>query len=476
MLFNSAQFLVFFPVVTALYFLLPQRWRWAWLLAASCWFYMALVPVYILILAFTILVDYAAGLAIEGAEGPRRKRFLVLSLIANIGVLAFFKYVDFANDNLAALARLLDWNYPLRHLRILLPIGLSFHTFQSMSYTIEVFRGHQRAERHLGIFALYVMFYPQLVAGPIERPQNLLHQLRERHGFDCGRAARGLVLILWGLVKKCVVADRLAPLVDRVYDHPGAGAGNPVLLATVFFAVQIYCDFSGYSDVARGSAEVMGVRLMRNFNSPYLSRSIGEFWTRWHISLSTWFKDYFYVPLGGNRAGPRRWACNIMATFLLSGLWHGANWTFAVWGALNGLYILLARWTEGPRRTLRLDRLPRVRAVLEISATFALTCLAWVFFRANHVSDGFLFARRIAHGLLHPGRGLLKGVSLSETATAFALVVLVQGVEYWQTRTAVLDGLAERPRWQSWSACYALLALLLGLGQFGSRQFIYFQF
>jgi D-alanyl-lipoteichoic acid acyltransferase DltB (MBOAT superfamily) len=325
MVFNSFAFFVFFPTVTALYFALAHRYRWILLLAASCAFYMFFVPKYILILGFTIVVDYIAGIWIERASGGRRKGLLVASLVANIGVLAVFKYFNFLNDNVAALAGFLGWNYSVQSLSWILPIGLSFHTFQAMSYTIEVYRGRQRAERHFGIYALYVMFYPQLVAGPIERPQNLIHQFYEVHAIDYARVTSGLKLMAWGLFKKAVVADRLAWVVNLVYGEPSRFSGPVLAVATVFFAFQILCDFSGYSDIAVGSARVMGFRLRRNFDSPYQSRTTAEIWRRWHMSLSSWFRDHVFRPLmdalGG---GPRNFAVYAAAvgvTFLLSGLW-----------------------------------------------------------------------------------------------------------------------------------------------------------
>ncbi len=301
MLFNSVQFLIFFPVVTALYFVLPHKYRWAMLLAASCIFYMVFIPAYILILASTIIVDYIAGIYIERSTGARRRLFLIISIISNVGFLAFFKYFNFLNGNIAFLARLIHWNYPINVLYIILPIGLSFHTFQAMSYTIEVYRGTQRAERHFGIYALYVMFYPQLVAGPIERPGRLIHQFYEEHHFDYVRVTSALKLMTWGLFKKVVIADRLAMIVNPVYNNPAQYNGMTLALATVCFAYQIYCDFSGYSDIARGSAQAMGFDLMDNFNRPYFAKSIAEFWKRWHVSLSTWFRDYVYIPMGGEQ-------------------------------------------------------------------------------------------------------------------------------------------------------------------------------
>ena len=303
MLFNSIHFIVFFIVVTSAYFALPYKYRWVLLLSASCYFYMAFVPVFILILVFTIIVDYFAGIFIEQSDGKKRKLFLIASLIANIGVLVVFKYYNFMNENFTFLLKGFALENPLPFLKILLPIGLSFHTFQAMSYTIEVYRGNHKAERHFGIYALYVMFYPQLVAGPIERPQNILGQFYEKHDFDYDRVVNGLRLMLWGFFKKIVIADRLAVFVNEVYNQPNEYNGGAIWLSTFFFAIQIYCDFSGYTDIARGAARVMGYELLLNFNRPYFATSIKEFWSRWHISLSTWFRDYLYIPLGGNRVG-----------------------------------------------------------------------------------------------------------------------------------------------------------------------------
>ncbi len=305
MLFNSLEFAIFFPVVTLLYFLLPHRARVPLLVAASCWFDAAFVPKYLLILFGVILVDYVAGRLIEPAAGVRRRWILALSIVANVGVLAFFKYFNFLQSNAATVAAWFGQPAPFPALEILLPIGLSFHTFQSMAYTIEVYRGRTAAERSLLHFACYVLFYPQLVAGPIERPQSLLAQFHLKHHFDGERLFSGLRLMATGLFKKIIIADRLAPFVQSAYVSPVNYSGADLLIATYFFAVQIYCDFSGYSDIARGAARVMGIELMKNFNKPYLAASFAEFCRRSHVSLSTWFRDYLYVPLGGNRLGNR---------------------------------------------------------------------------------------------------------------------------------------------------------------------------
>ena len=376
MLFNSFHFLLFFPIVTTLYFLVPHRFRWGILLAASCYFYMAFIPQYILILLVTITVDYFAGIGLETVQGNRKRWLLIASILANIGMLAFFKYFNFANENLAALANFIGWNYPIENLEIILPIGLSFHTFQSLSYTIEVYRGNQKAERHFGYLALYVLFYPQLVAGPIERPQNILHQLHEEHRFEYQRVADGLKWMAWGMFKKVVIADRMALFVNPIYDYPIGYQGPALALATIAFAIQIYCDFSGYSDIAFGSAQVMGLRLMKNFQHPYFSKSISEFWRRWHISLSTWFRDYLYVPLGGNRGGPARTYRNLLIVFFLCGLWHGASWSFVVWGLFHGALLVVER--AGGLRVLEALPSPLRRAYVLLAVL-----VGWVFFRSD---------------------------------------------------------------------------------------------
>jgi alginate O-acetyltransferase complex protein AlgI len=476
MLFNSIHFLFFFIAVTALYFLLPHRFRWFMLLAASCYFYMAFIPVYILILGGTIVIDYFAGIWLEKIEGKRRKYFLVASLIANIGVLAFFKYYNFLNANLSELLSSFGYKNVIPDLSILLPIGLSFHTFQAMSYTIEVYRGNQKAERHFGIYALYVMFYPQLVAGPIERPQNLLHQFRKKHYFKYESFIGGLKLILWGFFMKLVVADRLAIYVNAVYNNPDKHNGVTLVVATVFFAFQIYCDFAGYSNIAIGAAKVMGFKLMTNFNRPYFSASISEFWKRWHISLSTWFKDYLYISLGGNKVAIPRWYFNLFFVFAVSGLWHGANWTFIIWGALNGFYLVFAiiseKWRKKLGKLIYLDKLPRLNNLLQILITFALVCFAWIFFRANSTADAFLIVKNIFsfNGSLYIGE-------IQQFFYCIAAIIFLLLLEISQNYFLFSDLPVKTNHWFKEHIAYAILVILiLILGVFDGGQFIYFQF
>jgi alginate O-acetyltransferase complex protein AlgI len=474
-LFNSLEFLIFFPVVTALYFAVPLRARWGVLLVASSVFYMAFIPEYVLIIYATIAVDYVAGLMIARSHAGRRKAWLVASLVANIGALCVFKYFNFFIDNANAASAAMGIGTTFARWDIILPIGLSFHTFQAMSYTIEVYRGNVAPERNFAVYALYVMFYPQLVAGPIERPQNILHQLRIEHRFDQKLATWGLRLMLWGFFKKVVVADRLAHIVDVVYTNPDAWAGPILVLATVAFAFQIYADFSGYSDIAIGAAAVMGIQLMTNFRQPYVSRSVSEFWSRWHISLSSWFRDYVYIPLGGNRVGKGRNAFNLMVTFLLSGLWHGANWTYVIWGGLNGAFLVV-------ERTFGLDK---GRSVVRVAVTFALICVTWVFFRAASVSDAVNvlmgFGRDVGI-VLEPSRMLaaFEGADLEWykllTAAGGLFVLVVVDRRLNASNVSLPDLVAEMPLAPRWSLYWAVAIAMCVLGSYGEQQFIYFQF
>jgi alginate O-acetyltransferase complex protein AlgI len=492
-LFNSLPFLIFFPCVTAAYFVLPHRLRWLLLLLASCFFYAFFKPVYILILAGTIVVDYFAAILIAGAPtGRKRRLWLLASIAANVGVLVFFKYFNFLNQTLRELANAIHAPYNVPFLDILLPIGLSFHIFQSLSYTIEVYRGEQEPERHFGIYALYVMFYPQLVAGPIERPQNMLHQFHAIHRFQSGRAVSGLQLMLWGFFKKVVVADRLAAFVSTVYDHPEGFPGISILLATFCFAFQIYCDFSGYSDVAIGSARVMGFDLMKNFDRPYFSKSISEFWKRWHISLSTWFKDYVYIPLGGNRVARSRWYLNLLITFALSGLWHGASWTYVVWGTLNGLYLIseLAIAKRYPAFLKEPDgsQLKRYTwRASKVALTFALTCVAWMFFRSSttdralymlaHMGDGLTSLTHDLQNYAFVKANILFLQERDDFVIAFSGLALLLAVEWLERRRSPARILLQAPGWLKWSLRYAAIATILLFGGFNhAQQFIYFQF
>lgn len=467
MLFNSLHFLVFFVFITTTYYTLSGRWRWVLLLIASAYFYASFIPAYLLLLGIIIVFDYLAGIGIEMLAGKLRKAMLVASIFANVGFLCLFKYFDFLNGNIAGLLHVVGIDYQSGTLAdwypgLALPIGLSFHTFQSMSYTIEVYRGNQRAERHFGIYTLYVLFYPQLVAGPIERPQNVLHQFRQKMDFDWDNLRTGLWRMVWGMFKKVVIADRLALVTDPIFAHANTHNASTLAIATLFYSIQIYCDFSGYSDIALGTARTMGFRLMVNFHSPYFSKSIAGFWQRWHISLSTWFRDYVYIPMGGNRRGNLRTCFNLLVVFLLSGLWHGADWKFVIWGAIHGVLLICSRITvPGMFKSVRWPGW--LRAV----QTFAAVTIAWIFFRAHTVSDALLIIRALATPSLWNLPVL--PVNAGEMGFCVLLIVFLFLKEYKFPDYVP----ARRSFWPSLGVATFLCYLW---GVFGSNQFIYFQF
>ena len=484
MLFNSFQFLLFFPIVTLLYYILPHRFRWLHLLIASCIFYMAFIPIYIFILFVTIIVDYIAGILIEKESGRRRRLFLIVSIVVNMGFLAFFKYYNFFTENVNELLHLLHVStHPIPLLNFILPVGLSFHTFQAMSYTIEVYRGNQKAERHFGIYALYVMFYPQLVAGPIERPQNLLHQFHEEHKFSSQNLLDGLRQMLWGFFKKVVIADRLALYVNLVYANPQGFHYWNLLIAVFCFSIQIYCDFSGYSDIALGAAKTMGFNLMTNFNRPFLySTNITEFWRRWHISLYTWFTDYVYSPMVIAYRDYGRWGITgaIMITFLLSGLWHGANWTFIVFGLLHGIALVYEALTKKSRKQIS-KRIPStLYRISSIVITFLVLNFIWIFFRADTVSDALLIIKRIfTHYNAVPFKTFLMdfktgseyGLSLLGIAGVMMVLMMIAEAKL----STDLSNMNKRPMWDIFLCTFILTCIIL-LGVTKTSNFIYFQF
>lgn len=480
MLFNSTEFALFFPIVTALFFLLSQRWRVHWLLAASCFFYMAFIPSYILILLVTILIDYFAGMYIEAVEDTKKKKALLwVSILSTCTVLFIFKYFGFFTNTFIGLAGLLGWHVPRPVIAIILPIGLSFHTFQSLSYVVEVYRGKQKAERDFIVYATYVMFFPQLVAGPIERPQNLLHQFREWHAFRYDDVNAGLKRMGWGFFKKLVVADRLALYVNDVYSAPRDFNGLQLTLATFFFAYQIYCDFSGYSDIAIGAAQILGFRLMENFNTPYYSQSISEFWKRWHISLSTWFRDYLYIPMGGNRVPKGRHVINLLITFTVSGLWHGANWTYVFWGLLNGLYLVIGWLTKSWRNRLYgaigLQEKTPIRKAIMLSTTFLLTCVAWIVFRARNMSDAaYVFTHLASHWDFH--RIATEQFFLRQVPVAFIAILVLEVGQLLNSAVSLPALVGKMPTTARWALYAGFVMTVLMFGVYKQTQFIYFQF
>jgi alginate O-acetyltransferase complex protein AlgI len=477
MIFTTFQFLLFFAAVFSLLFTLPKRGRPPMLLIASYYFYMCSVPWYLSVIVAITLIDFFAGIRIEEAPSRRSKQyFLAFSIVCNFGLLFALKYAGFFADSVNAL-----FGIGLPVLRFVLPLGISFHTFQAVSYTVEVYRGRTRAERNLLRYALYVAFFPQMVAGPIERPYNLLPQFHKDPALTFDRLTSGLRLVLWGIYKKAVVADLLAPAVNTVYSQPRHFSGPVLILATFFFAIEIYCDFSGYSDIAIGIARMMGYDLMVNFRQPYLARSVGEFWRRWHISLSTWFRDYLYIPLGGSLGSASRYYLNVLIVFLVSGFWHGANWTFAMWGAMHGIYLLAGSITAPLRNrlkaSLRLNPSGPLLGTLQVLTTFSFVTVAWVFFRAADVRDGFFI---VSH--MFQWRGFLLtdvfslGLPRFEMLLAMFLIGSVAATDYV---IAFEPPLAVR-LWASrpfrWSCCYGCVFATIFLGVFSRIEFIYFQF
>lgn len=491
MLFNSLHFLIFFTIVFFLYFFLSPKRRIFFLLLASCYFYMAFIPKYILILFLLIAIDYFMGLKIEKSQNKnQKKKYFLVSIFSNIGILFLFKYFNFFNENITHLAQFFHWNYSIHALKLILPIGLSFHTFQSLSYIIEVYYGRQKAEQNIWVYALYVLFFPQLVAGPIERPQNLLHQFHEEKIFHMSQAVSGLRLMLWGFFKKIVIADNIALLVSAVYTSPSERSASALLVATILFAFQIYCDFSGYSDIARGVARILGFNLMKNFDSPYFAASISEFWKRWHISLSGWFRDYVYIPLGGNRKGILITARNLFITFMVSGLWHGANWTFIIWGGLHGLYLVVAVFFKNIHEKFFPHLFSRKNEIFpkffRIVCTFVLVDLGWVFFRANSFQDAILIIKKFPQGLVtlltHVGdknflRQLFGELLVRPLQLGFVLlsIGILLLVEYFSSKK-LLGKIFSWPQWVRYGVYYAIILWIFFVGHFGELPFIYFQF
>lgn len=485
MSFISLRYILFFCFVVPTYFLLPLRWRWLLLLIASYVFYAFSRASYVLLIAFSTLIDYFAARRIATtphASLGKRRLLLALSISVNLGVLFIFKYFNFFSNSANLVLDNLGLDYASPTHNLILPVGISFYTFQSMAYTIDIYRGKVRPEMNLGIFATYVAFFPQLVAGPIERAPNLLPQFRQKFKFDYDRVVSGLRLVLWGAFKKIVIADQLAIYVNGVYNDVDNYKGVSLIVATIFFAFQIYYDFSGYSDIAIGSARVMGFDLMENFRQPYFSRSVREFWQRWHISLSTWFRDYLYIPLGGNRVSFRRNLLNLMIVFVVSGLWHGANWTFIIWGALHGGYIVLETLYN------HWDKRPQVQETAQIiwlqrGATFLLVLFAWIFFRANTVADASYVIANLfdfSDGRADLLRPLFNATVLDVRIAfllLFGLIALELAIEWGDMTFQLTQRALQYPllRWLVYyGAGYAIVATYFF--QPVSEAFIYFQF
>lgn len=485
MLPNSLIFLVFLGGLVVAYYLIPHRFRWPLLLLASYYFYASWEPGPTLLLIGLTLVTYLIALGI-GRNTSHKRLLLVLGVLLNVGLQVLFKYFDFFMGELDGLVHNLGATFTFPKLGLPLPVGLSFYTFSIISYLADVYWGKLEPERHLGKLALYIAFFPKILAGPIERAITFLPQLRERIRLNPEWMIQGSQLLLWGLFKKVVIADRLAPFVDAAYKNPTYTPTIELIIATYFYAFQIYCDFSGYTDIARGAAKFFGFDIMENFKRPYLAKSTPEFWgARWHLSLCTWFRDYMYIPMGGSRVSLLRRYFNLMMVFIVSGWWHaglgfGVNWAFLIWGALNGFYQWIGVATAGIWRKLgQLLPWAKDRAILSafrILLTFHLITFAWIFFRANSISDAWTVITRI-----YQGRNLLPLMIKTYAYTtefwiAIASIVVLILVELLEERIPVWERLRTKPALIRWPVYYALILVLIVLGKWGAEQFIYMQF
>lgn len=470
MLFNSLQFIIFLPLVIIGYFLIPFKYRWILLLAASYYFYMCWRVDYIVLIIFSTLIDYFAALRMsKHTEHKRKRKYLILSLMTNLGLLATFKYFNFFSENLNIAFEHLNITSHVPTLNLLLPVGISFYTFQTLSYTIDVYYGKIRAEKHLGHFALYVSFFPQLVAGPIERFDRLNPQLKAKHNFSYENLANGLRLIIYGLFIKMVIADNLSVYVDQLYKAPESFNTWGIITGIIFYSFQIYSDFYGYSTIAIGSALIMGIKLMDNFSTPYLARSVSEFWERWHISLSTWFRSYLYFPLGGNRVSKTRWTLNILVVFTVSGLWHGANWTFLIWGTIWGILYLMEHYINKLFSFNHTARDGSPRHFLMAFKTFAIATIAWIFFRSQNFEQAILVMKSIVKNL-HSGNELM----VQPRFYVLLLIFILSDIALFNNRFDKWSGkLNVLLRWCIYAFLIFATIVFAGVEDF---PFIYFQF
>lgn len=475
MLFNSIEFALFLVIVYVLYWMLKdsRRWQNNLLLLVSYIFYGWWDWRFVFLLMLSTIIDYSFGLLIYNTES-RKKLYLWLSIFNNLAVLFFFKYFNFFADSTQAALSFFGITMNPVFINIVLPVGISFYTFHGMSYVIDIYRGNAKPIHNFVDYSLFVSFFPLLVAGPIERATHLLPQITANRKFNYTQSADGLRLILWGLFKKVVIADNCAVFVNQIFENSATASKVELALGAIFFAFQIYGDFSGYSDIAIGTAKLFGIELLVNFRTPYFSRDIAEFWRRWHISLTTWFRDYIYIPLGGSRVSPMKAIRNTMIVFLISGFWHGANWTFIVWGALNGLYflpLLISGKNRVHTDTVAEGRfLPTFKETFQILATFSLTCFAWIFFRAANIGEAFEYISGFWNNQLLPANNL---VTLNRS---FILILFLFILLEWLFRNGMPEFVRSRSTALRLALYYGLVILIVFFGAFGSEEFIYFQF
>jgi len=478
MLFNSFAFAVFLLIVFAFYWLLPHKYRWWLMLLASYYFYMSWNFKYVVLILFTTIISYVAARLLDSQNDKRKKKVILVTVaLLCLGVLFFFKYFNFVSDSLVGMLGVFAIQLDPITLNILLPVGISFYTFQTLGYVIDVYKGGP-AEKHFGYYATFISFFPQLVAGPIERTRNLLPQIKQKHTFNYEQATYGLKLMAWGFFKKIVIADTLSKYVSIVYDSPQNFSGFALVLATLFFTLQIYCDFSGYSDIAIGTAKLLGINLMTNFKSPYFSQSVKEFWSRWHISLSTWFKDYVYIPLGGNRVGKLRHTMNLMFTFFISGLWHGANWTFVVWGGVHGVAIAIENILV-PKDKQKSNGLIRW---LRIILVFVFTSFAWIIFVSNSISGAWYVITHWWLGIMSPESYLKQGffgIGLEKIDLVFLIpsLIFLLIYDYISLKTDVILLISSKKIFVRWVIYIIIVVwILMMVPVNNSGEFIYFQF
>lgn len=489
MLFNSLDFAIFFPVVFVLYWLLSKNLtqRNLLILASSYLFYGWWDWRFLFLIIISSIVDFAVGQYLHKTEdSKKRKRLLFISLLVNLGFLVYFKYTNFFIESFVDSFRLFGQELEVTTLNIILPVGISFYTFQTLSYTIDIYRKHLKPTKDWLAFFTFVAFFPQLVAGPIERASHLLPQFFRTYKFNYNQVKSGLLLMAFGLFKKMVIADRVAILVNQVYNNPSEYQGVDIIVATIFFAFQIYCDFSGYSDIAIGAARTMGFDLMKNFDSPYLSKSITEFWRRWHISLSTWFRDYVYIPLGGSRKGKYKTYANLFIVFLVSGLWHGAAMTFVIWGAIHGFIIVLEKAMSKQRKALyaklNITKDGLARKIIFIPLVFTIVCFAWIFFRANSFSDALMLVGNTNLSNISNftnGKIFELGLSKPEFILSIIAVSLLVVFEWTHKKINIQKIISKQILPIRWSFYISIIFVILIFGIYGSDQvveFIYFQF
>jgi alginate O-acetyltransferase complex protein AlgI len=485
--FYSLQFFIFFAIVGMSYYVTAGRFRWAILLGASYFFYGVYQTKYLAFIILSTLITFVTAMLMGRKEANSdRKIYLFISLFCNLGLLLVMKYYNFFLDSLSATFSFFEIPYKNPVFRIVAPVGISFYIFQVVSYSIDVYRGQIAPEKHIGIFALYVAFFPKLLAGPIERAKQFLIQIHQIHRWDWERVTGGFKLMVWGLFKKVVIADRIAALIDPIFTNPDQFTGPSFALASFLYSFQVYCDFSGYTDIAIGVSQIFGYKLMDNFNRPYSARTIAEFWRRWHISLSTWLRDYLYIPLGGNRVAPTRLYYNLLIVFLICGFWHGANWTFIAWGLIHGLYLVFGHLTRKVRARIAqatgINRISLIHNGIQIVITFILVSLAWIFFRADLLSDAVYILSHLHTGwgkILDPDK--MHAIFLMGKPGINIIIIVLSLFFLWfvhrlEAHVNMRYMLVKKPLWLRWPLYYFMLIAVLLLSAPDTQKFIYFQF